>query len=237
MRYELYYWTGIQGRGEFVRLALEDVGADYADVAREQGDGVILPFLRGERPGVQPFAPPFLCAGRQVIAQTANILAFLAPRHGLVPTSAASQCQALQLQLTITDIVAEAHDTHHPLSVELYYEDQRAAARKRAQAFRTSRLPKFLGYFEQALERNDGRHAIGRRHSYVDLSLFQLMAGLDYAFPYAMRRLQRQTRRLRALSERVAARPRIAAYLDSPRRLAFNEDGIFRHYPALDDAG
>lgn len=154
-----------------------------------------------------------------------------------MPTSAASQCQALQLQLTITDIVAEAHDTHHPLSVELYYEDQRAAARKRAQAFRTSRLPKFLGYFEQALERNDGRHAIGRRHSYVDLSLFQLMAGLDYAFPHAMRRLQRQTRRLRALSERVAARPRIAAYLDSPRRLAFNEDGIFRHYPALDDAG
>jgi glutathione S-transferase len=209
MRYELYYWTGIQGRGEFVRLALEDAGADYVDVAREQGDHVMMPFLRGERPGTPPFAPPFLRAGRQVIAQTANILAFLAPRHGLVPASAASQCQALQLQLTIADVVVEAHDTHHPLSVALYYEDQRAAARKRAEAFRTSRLPKFLDYFEQALERNDGRHAIGRRHSYVDLSLFQLMAGLDYAFPLAMRRWQRQTKRLRALSERVAARPRV----------------------------
>jgi glutathione S-transferase len=236
MRYELYYWTGIQGRGEFVRLALEDAGADYVDVAREQGDGVMMPFLRGDQSGTQPFAPPFLRAGRQIIAQVANILAYLAPRHGLVPASAASQSRALQLQLTIADMVVEAHDTHHPLSGELYYEDQRAAARKRAEAFRSSRLPKFLGYFEQALERNDGRHAIGRRHSYVDLSLFQLMAGLDYAFPRAMHRLQRKTQCLRALSERVAARPRIAAYLDSPRRIAFNEDGIFRHYPALDDA-
>lgn len=236
MRYELYYWTGIQGRGEFVRLALEDAGADYVDVAREQGDDVMFPFLHGDRPGVQPFAPPFLRAGRQVIAQTPNILAFLAPRLGLVPASAANQCQALQLQLTIADMVVEAHDTHHPLSVEQYYQDQRAAARKRAEAFRSSRLPKFLSFFEQALERNDGRHAIGRRHSYVDLSLFQLMAGLDYAFPRAMHRLQRHTKCLRALSERVAARPRMAAYLDSPRRIAFNEDGVFRYYPALDDA-
>jgi len=236
MRYELYYWTGIQGRGEFVRLALEDAGAEYLDVAREKGDEAIIPFLRGQQPGAQPFAPPFLRAGRQVIAQTANILAFLAPRHALVPASAASQTYALQLQLTIADIVAEAHDTHHPIAVEKYYEDQRPEARKRAASFREERIPKFLGYFEQILDRNDGRHALGKRHSYVDLSLFQLMAGLEYAFPRTMKGLRRRTSHLRALSERVADRPRIAAYLASPRRLAFNEDGIFRHYPELEDA-
>jgi glutathione S-transferase len=236
MRYELYYWTGIQGRGEFVRLALEDAGATYTDVARVKGDQAIMPFLRGEQPGAQPFAPPFLRAGRQLIAQTANILAFLAPRHALVPDSAASQIYALQLQLTISDIVAEAHDTHHPVAVEQYYEEQRPEARKRAASFRSERIPKYLGYFEQILERNDGRHALGRRHSYVDLSLFQLMAGLEYAFPHTMKRLRRRTARLRALSERVAERPRIATYLASPRRLAFNEDGIFRHYPELEEA-
>lgn len=236
MRYELYYWTGIQGRGEFVRLALEDAGAEYLDVAREKGDEAIIPFLRGQQPGAQPFAPPFLRAGRQVIAQTANILAFLAPRHALVPASAASQTYALQLQLTIADIVAEAHDTHHPIAVEKYYEDQRPEARRRAASFREERIPKFLGYFEQILDRNDGRHALGKRHSYVDLSLFQLMAGLEYAFPRTMKGLRRRTSHLRALSERVADRPRIAAYLASPRRLAFNEDGIFRHYPELEDA-
>ncbi|WP_243042189.1 glutathione S-transferase [Dyella sedimenti] len=234
MRYQLYYWTGIQGRGEFVRLALEDAGADYDDVAREQGDAVMMPFLDGKQPGAHPFAPPFLRAGRQVIAQAANILAFLAPRHGLVSASAASQCYALQLQLTIADMVAEVHDTHHPLSGDLYYEQQRPEARKRAAAFREHRIPKFLGYFERILEDGDGRHSLGRRHSYVDLSLFQLMAGLDYAFPRAMQGLRRRTPRLHALVERVAARPRIAAYLASPRRLPFNEDGIFRHYPELD---
>lgn len=235
MRYELYYWTGIQGRGEFVRLALEDAAADYRDVAREQGNHAIMPFLRGEHAGALPFAPPFLRAGRQVIAQTANILAFLAPRHGLVPASATSQVYAMQLQLTISDVVAEAHDTHHPISVEQYYEEQRAEARKRAAAFCEQRIPKYLGYFEQVLERGDGRHAVGRRHSYVDLSLFQLMAGLEYAFPNAMKKLRRRTSRLRALGERVAERPNIAAYLASTRRIPFNEDGIFRHYPELDE--
>jgi glutathione S-transferase len=236
MRYELYYWTGIQGRGEFVRLALEDAGADYVDVAREKGDEAIMPFLRGQQPGAQPFAPPFLRAGRQVIAQTANILAFLGPRIGLVPASTASQVYALQLQLTISDIVAEAHDTHHPIAVEQYYEDQRPEARKRAASFCQERIPKFLGYFEQVVERNDGRHAIGRRHSYVDLSLFQLMSGLQYAFPRTMKRMRRRVPHLLALQQRVAERPRIATYLASPRRLAFNEDGIFRHYPELEKA-
>lgn len=236
MRYELYYWSGIQGRGEFIRLALEDAGASYTDVARERGDQSIMPFLRGEHAGALPFAPPFLRAGRLVIAQTANILAFLAPRHGLVPASAASQTFAAQLQQTITDVVVEAHDTHHPISVEQYYEQQRAEARKRAAAFCAERIPKYLGYFENVLDRGDGLHAIGRRHSYVDSSLFQLMSGLEYAFPGTMKALRRRTTRLRALRDRVAARPNIAAYLASPRRIPFNQDGIFRHYPELDEA-
>jgi glutathione S-transferase len=233
MRYELYYWSGIQGRGEFVRLALEDAGADYVDVARERGDDAILPWLRGERAGLPPFAPPFLKAGRTVLAQTALILAWLAPRLDLVPEGAAARLQARQLQLTISDLVAEVHDTHHPLAASLYYEDQREEARRRAADFRRHRLPKFLGYFEDVLARGDGRHALAA-HSYVDLSLFQVMSGLHYAFPRAMRKLRPQLPHLHALAGRVAERPRLAGYLASPRRVAFNESGIFRHYPELD---
>ncbi|WNL45900.1 glutathione S-transferase [Dyella sp. BiH032] len=234
MRYQLYYWTGIQGRGEFVRLALEDADADYVDVAREEGDEAIMPFLRGERPGARPFAPPFLKAGRLVIAQTAEILHYLGPRHGLVPKSEAARLYAHQLQLTLSDLVVEAHDTHHPIASGLYYEDQRPAARQRAEDFRKTRIPKFLGYFEDVLDKAGGRHALGR-HSYIDLSLFQVMSGLSYAFPKAMKRMRRKLPRLNALADRVAGRPRLAAYLASPRRIPFNEMGIFRHYPELDD--
>jgi glutathione S-transferase len=234
MRYELYYWTGIQGRGEFVRLALEDAGADYIDVAREDGDGSISGFLDGKHEGALPFAPPFLKEGRLLIAQVANILQHLGPQLDLVPDSEAKRLYAHQLQLTIADLVAEVHDSHHPIASSQYYEDQRAEAQRRAADFRDLRLPKFLGYFEQVLERSGGRHAL-REHSYVDLSLFQLMAGLDYAFPRAMQRLGTRLPHLHALTRRVAERPRIAAYLDSPRRLPFNENGIFRHYPELDD--
>jgi glutathione S-transferase len=234
MRYELYYWPGIQGRGEFIRLALEDAGADYIDMAREHGDGCMSPFLAGEHQGALPFAPPFLKAGRLVIAQVANILQHLGPPLELVPDSEARRIHAHQIQLTITDLVAEVHDSHHPVASGLYYEDQKAEAKRRAKDLREARLPKYLGHFEQVLERGGGRHAL-REHSYADLSLFQLMSGLDYAFPRAMHRLGRKLPLLRALHERVAERPRIAAYLESPRRLAFNEDGIFRHYPELDD--
>jgi glutathione S-transferase len=235
MRYELYYWTAIQGRGEYVRLALEDAGADYIDVARERGDNAIMPFLRGKREGALPFAPPFLKAGRLVIAQTATILAFLGPRLGLVPEGQSAEIHAQQLQLTIADFVVEIHDTHHPIAASQYYEGQRSAARKRAEVFRDERLLKFLTYFEHVIERGNGRQALSR-HSYVDLSLFQLISGLDYAFPNAMQRINKRIPRLRALAERVAERPNIAAYLASPRRIPFNEEGIFRHYAELDPA-
>jgi glutathione S-transferase len=168
-----------------------------------------------------------------VIAQTTTVLAYLGPRLGLVPGGLSAEIYAQQLQATITDIVTEVHETHHPLAASLYYEQQRAAARKRAQAFREERMPKYLSYFENVLTRGNGRRALSR-HSYVDLSLFQLISGLDYAFPNAMRRMQKQIPRLRALAERIAERPNVAAYLESSRRIPFNPDGIFRHYPALD---
>ena len=232
MTYRLYYWTGIQGRGEFVRLALEDAGADYVDVARVDGDEALQPFLDGAHDGLKPFAPPFLVADGRVIAQVAGILHALGPELGLVPQDETARLQALQLQLTIADLVTEIHDSHHPIASAEYYEDQTDAARRRAADLRAQRLPKFLGYFETGLAAGDG-HALGR-HTYVDLSLFQLVRGLDYAYPRAMASLAPRLPRLRALERRVAERPGIAAYLDSDRRLAFNTRGIFRHYPELD---
>ena len=242
MVYELYYWPSVQGRGEFVRLLLEDAGARYVDVARGSGTGAGLgPMMRRlEGRGIQrpPFAPPFLKAGRLVIGQTANILQFLGPRHGLVPQDQAGQLWTNELQLTIADFVAEIHETHHPVAASLYYEDQKKEARRRAADFLKNRAPKFLGYFERVLSRNarGDRYLVGAKLSYADLSMFQIMAGLSYAFPRAMARSARQYRRLFALHGRVQERPRIAAYLASPRRIPFNNEGIFRHYPELDVA-
>ena len=237
-RIALYYWPMIQGRGEFVRLALEEAGARYVDVARTEGGmDEMLRFLNGKEPGALPFAPPFVKVGRVVVSQTANVLAYLAPRLGLVPDDEAQRAEAHQIQLTIADLVAEAHDTHHPLAVELYYEDQKKAAKRRAQSFVTERMPKYLGWLERVLERNATRGApwlVGRDRTCADLSAFQVVAGLRYAFPNAMARRARELPRLVALHDAVAARPRIAAYLRSDRRLPFNEMGIFRHYPALD---
>lgn len=235
MRYELYYWPSIQGRGEFVRLALEEAGAPYSDVARlPRGVPALTRFLQGEAEGRPPFAPPFLKAGKLVIAQTANILLWLAPRHGLAPKGEAACVWAHQLQLTISDWLVEAHDTHHPIGGAFYYEDQKPESKRRAAHFRAERLPKFLGYFERLLEREKGGWLLGRAFSYVDLSLFQMVAGLRYAFPRTMEKLEPRHPRSAALHDRVAARPRIAAYLESKRRIPFNQHGIFRHYPELD---
>lgn len=234
-RYELFYWPEIQGRGEFIRLALEDAGAAYADVARQpKGMPLMMRLLESHRLGRAPFAPPYLRAGKQVIGQTANILVFLGPRLGLVPRREADRLWVHQLQLTIADWLAEVHDTHHPIGAGLYYEAQKAEAKRRAADFMTARLPKFLAYFENVLKRSPGGYLLGRKCSYADLSLFQMIAGLRYAFPRAMARLGRRYPRLAALHDRVAARPRIAAYLASKRRIAFNRQGIFRHYPELD---
>lgn len=240
--YVLYYWPGIQGRGEFVRLALEEAGADYVDIARlprRKGGGVdaILRVLRGELGPHVPFAPPVLQAGEVVVAQTAAILHFLGPRLGLVPADPVEQLWAHQLQLTVTDVVAEAHDTHHPISTDLYYGQQKPEALRRTRHFLSARIPKFLGYFERVVERAGGPWALGKTFSYVDLSLFQVMEGLTYAFPRTMERFGRRFRRLRTITETVRRRPRIAAYLASERRVPFSTDGIFRHYPELEPRG
>jgi glutathione S-transferase len=238
MRYELYYWPSIQGRGEFVRLALEEAGADYVDVARKPGPRGGMPammkLLDGTRIKHPPFAPPFLKAGALLIGQTANILLYLGPRHGLVPRAEGARLWTNQLQLTISDFVGEIHDTHHPIAAGLYYEDQRPAAKRRAADFLKRRAPKFLHYFERVLERGGGHYLLGRTLGYADLSLFQVADGLRYAFPKAVRRLEKKVPRVTALHDRIAARPRIAAYLGSGRRIAFNRSGIFRHYPELD---
>jgi glutathione S-transferase len=238
MRYQLYYWPSIQGRGEFVRLALEEAGASYVDVARKSGKSggvpALMRLLDGTRAKHPPFAPPFLKAGDLIIGQTANILLYLGSRHGLAPRSEAGRLWTNQLQLTIGDLVGEVHDAHHPIAAGLYYEDQRAAAKRRAADFLNSRAPKFLRYFEGVLERSGGHYLLGRTVSYADLSLFQVADGLRYAFPKTMRRLEKKVPRVIALHGRVAARPRIADYLASKRRIAFNQSGIFRHYPELD---
>lgn len=237
MRYELYYWPEIQGRGEFVRLALEDAGADYVDVAREHGGmAAMMALLDPDADATVSFAPPFLRAGRQIVGQTALILDFLGRRHGLAPSSESGRTRAMQFQLTITDFVAEIHDAHHPLGAGFYYEEQRTEAARRSGYFLEERLPKFLGWFERLIAANAAESGctIGRRITHVDLSLFQIVEGLRYAFPRAMARRERQIPRLLALRDRVARRPGIAAYLSSPRRIPFNESGIFRHYPELD---
>jgi glutathione S-transferase len=238
-RYALYYWPEIQGRGEFIRLALEEAGASYVDVARlpvSAGGGypALFRVLKGTLGPRVPFAPPVLRAGRVVVGQTAAILRFLGPRLGLVPADEAGRLWADQLQLTLADLVSETHETHHPVAASLYFEQQRPEARKRAAYFRKDRIPKYLGYFEQLLDRGDGKHLVGHRLSYVDLSMFQVLEGLSYAFPRTMRRLAPRLRRLRRLREAVGERPRVAAYLASPRRVPFNEDDLFRSYPEME---
>lgn len=224
MTFELFYWPELQGRGEFVRLALEDAGAAYVDVAREAGGMKRMQALLREQRG---FAPPLLRAGQLVLAQTASILHWLAPRIGLAPTQEAARSRLSQAQLTIADWLVEVHDTHHPIASSLYYEEQKREAQRRSQLFLAQRLPKYLAYFEASARP-------GKRISYVDLSSFQMIEGLRYAFPRAMRRLERRYPDIVALHDRVSRRPRLRAYLDSERRLPFNQQGIFRHYPELD---
>jgi glutathione S-transferase len=237
MPYELYYGNTNQGRGEFVRLALEEALAEYVDVTRESGPGMgpdAMRRLMQEPEATRPtFAPPFLKDGDLMIGQTANILQYLGPRLGLAPESEGDRLWAHQLQLTIADLVMEIQHTHHPIAHGLYFEDQKAESIAYSKHFRTERIPKFLGYFERVL---GGREfLVGNRLTYVDLSMFQLIEGLRFAFPKTMKRIEPEYPGLVALHDRVAARPNIAAYLKSPRRLGWNDRGVFRYYAELDD--
>lgn len=241
MSYEFYYWPGIQGRGEFVRLALEQAGAAYVDVARgseEDGQGVaaMQAVLADNAISTPPFAPPFLKAGDRIVAHVANILLFLGDHHDIAPKDAAGRMWAHQLQLSVTDFVHEIHDAHHPIANALYYEEQKSESAQRTEHFLSVRVPKFLRYFEAAIARNPAHSGfvIGDAPSYSDLSLFQLVAGLRYAFPKAMARIEPDYLGILALHDTIATLPRIAAYLCSDRRIPFNEHGVFRHYPELD---
>ncbi|WP_395945849.1 glutathione S-transferase [Brevundimonas sp.] len=235
MAYELYYWPTIQGRGEFIRLALEAGGADYVDVSR-QDDGKAMMTLM-ETAATPSFAPPFLRLGDRTIGQVAAILAWLGPQLGLSPNGDSDRAWLNQIQLTFADLVAEAHDTHHPVDMMAYYDQQKPEAARRSKAFRKQRIEKFLGWAEQVLSKNAAGPAwlVGDRLTYADLSLFQLVEGLTYAFPTATARVLKSTPHVVAVRDRVAALPLIAAYIDSDRRIPFNQDGVFRRYPELDD--
>ena len=233
MKYRLYYWPEIQGRGEFIRLALEYAGAAYEDVLRDPKGR----FLNDAAQMQIPFAPPYLVAGKKVIAQTANILHYLGPRLRLAPRGEAGRLRAQQLQLTLADWLTEVHDTHHPIGPGLYYEEQRREAKRRTADFLAVRLPKYLDYFEGVLRRAGGPYLLGKTLSYPDLSLFQMLAGLRFAFPRGMTRVGRRCPRTSGLHDRIAAHPRLAAYFASKRRIPFNQQGIFRHYPELDRFG
>jgi glutathione S-transferase len=241
MTYELYYWPEIQGRGEFVRLALEQAGADYVDVARGAGAGegveALIRGLKDKDAAHPPFAPPYLKDGDVTIGQTAAILLYLGPRLDLAPGDEAGRLWTHQIQLTLADLVVEAHDTHHPVGVSLYYEDQKPEALRRAEEFRRARTPKFFGWLERILDRNPAGSGwlVGEALTYADLSAFQVVEGLRYAFPRAAAGALKAAPGLSALAARVRELPRIKAYLASNRRIAFNRDGIFRHYPELDE--
>lgn len=235
MRYQLFYWPEIQGRGEFVRLALEDAGASYDDVARKSGGmNRMLAMMDGGRDKRPPFAPPFLKAGKLVIAQVANILFYLGPRLKLAPREEASRLWLHQLQLTVSDFVKEIHDTHHPVGSGLYYEDQKPEAKRYVDNFLSERAPKYLGYFETVLKKSGGPYLLGRKATYIDLSVFQLIEGLRYAFPKSGKGIERGVSGLVDIRDRIAQRSGIKKYLGSARRIPFNESGIFRHYPELD---
>ncbi len=241
MSYDLWYWPGIQGRGEFVRLFMEAAGLPYRDRARQADAQALVEDMEArEKSGTfAPYAPPYLVAREGedefAIAQVAHILAWLTDHHNLGSGDPQTDLHLIQLQLTITDVVAEAHDTHHPTGGGLYYEDQKQAAATAAKGFREERIPKYFTHFENALGVNSGPFLRADRFGHVDTSLFQLVEGLRYAFPKRMARIAADYPRIWACRDAVAELPGVAAYAKSERRIPFNEDGIFRHYPELDE--
>ncbi|MXP27255.1 glutathione S-transferase [Porphyrobacter algicida] len=232
--YHLWYWPNIQGRGEFVRLALEAAGVPYRDRAREDGVEALLADM-DKRPGIRPFAPPYVDDGSLTLGQVAHILAWLGERHGFGAGDLDRDLELIMLQLTVSDVAAEVHNVHHPLAGSLYYDDQKHAAADAARHFREERIPKFLGYFEDALSANSGPFVLGAKWSHVDTSLFQLVEGLRYMFPQRMAEVEGDYPSLVACHDAVAELDGIKAYCASDRRIAFNTDGIFRHYPELEN--
>lgn len=238
--YELFYWPFLQGRGELVRVFFEDAGIDYVDVARQpktEGGGTeaVLKLVREGQGKIVPYASPIVrIEGEHLVWQSSNILQVVAEREGLLPEGLIARSHLQGLQLTAADLIHEAHDTHHPIATSLTYEEQAEAAAEAAQAFIDQRIPNFLWMFEETLLRSGGDYLLGEDATYADTTLFQAIAGLTYAFPKAMAHYGDQFAHVMAHAEKVKQRPMLAAYLASDRRLPFNEQGIFRHYDALD---
>jgi glutathione S-transferase len=235
MAYDLWYWPGIQGRGEFIRLPMEAAGIEYRDRAREDGVDALMKDIKARHP-FQPFAPPYLDTGKLVIAQVAHILTWLSDAHELAPKDETALFWVIQLQLTVTDFIAEVHNVHHPVAMDDYYKEQKPEAARYAKGFREQRIPKFLTYFDRATSAVAGDWVGGDSWSPIDTSLFQVIEGLRYMFPKRMAAIEGDYPGLTALHDKVAELPGIKAYLVSDRRIAFNTDGIFRHYPELDAA-
>jgi glutathione S-transferase len=234
--HRLYYWPNLQGRGEFVRLVLEAAGVPYEDVARVHPDGAreVMAFMTADREGQLPFAPPVLVVGEHVLAQMPVIVRYLGEAHGLAGTDPIANAHVQQLVLTWCDVVDEVHAVHHPVSTAWFYEQQRDEAIVAARLFRDERLVRWLQWGERTLQRHGGDWLAGSRMTVADLAAFQVVTGLRHMFPVAMGRTRGRHPGLMALVDRVAAVPRVAAYLESDRRIPFNLDGIFRAYPELD---
>lgn len=246
--YELIYWPGIPGRGEHIRLALEEAGATYTDSAHQK-DGInsVLSQIDaknlGDASNPPPLAPPILKHGDLLISQTSNILMYLAPRLGLVPSAEEDEDAIYKinaLALTALDGLSnEPHDCHHPVATSLYYEDQKTESKRKSQDYIANRLPKFLGYFERVLQgeaSKGGKWLYGGNFTYADLVLYQCLDGVKFAFPNATKRIEKEGKfgKVFELHRAVQERPKIKEYLASERRQKYSQ-GIYRHYPELDE--
>lgn len=185
--YHLVYWPGLPGRGEHVRLALEEAGASYTDTAHiKDGINEVLAQIDskniGDDTSPPPLAPPILKHGDLTINQTPNILLYLGPKLGLAPKPGDDDEDGLfivnELALTALDGLSnEPHDCHHPIASGLYYEDQKEESLRKSKDYVANRLPKFVGYFERVLKSKasgDGPWLYGGKLTYADLVLFQV---------------------------------------------------------------
>ncbi|KAL3427778.1 glutathione s-transferase [Phlyctema vagabunda] len=243
--YELIYWPGMPGRGEHVRLLFEEAGVPYSDAAKSD-DAIPLVTTQisasnlGDAENPPPLAPPILKHGNLTLSQTSNILLYLGERFDLAGGLPDGKWRVNSLALTALDGLSnEAHDTHHPIASSLYYEDQKDEALRKAKDYRETRLPKFLAYFQRVLHgeaSKGGEWLYGGTFTYADLVLFQCLDGLKFAFPKALQRLEKggEYDTVFKLYDSVKSRPKIKAYLESERRVEYSQ-GIYRHYPELDD--
>ena len=197
----------------------------------------MLALLHGEGTSHIPFAPPFLRDGGVIVSHAAAILLYPGRADRTRANRRRTGAYGRTRYRAITDIVAEVYNSHHPIDADKWFHEQKDAAIARAAVFRRDRMPKYsFGWFERLLAANPAGvdHLVGGFVTYADLSLFQLVEGLRFAFPLASERTLARLPRVTALHKAMAERPRLKAYLASERRVPFKETGIFRRYPELD---